>query len=81
VSLSPWISRTGDLTCWIAYLFKKRSLTKRDGSFPKRDLTASLRDVKGESRIKHAIFGLSEAKWVAGPEPIDLPMRRISHGE
>ena len=53
---------TGDFICWICYLFKKRSLTKREGSLPKIDLTASLREVKGERRIRHAIFGFVEAK-------------------
>jgi hypothetical protein len=55
-------------------------LTIREGNLPRRDFTASLREVNGERRIRHAIFGLTDAKWVAGPEPIDLPISRMSHG-
>jgi hypothetical protein len=41
--------------------------------------TTSLRVVNADIRVKDATFR-SEARYVAGPEPIDLPIRWIYSG-
>lgn len=45
---------------------------RRKLSFPKKDLATSLIEVYGD--IKSKVCGENfEARWVAGPLPIDLP--------
>jgi len=59
--------------------FLNLSFTRREGNDPRRLLTASLRLVYGD-KSRRALGLEMEAKWHAGPEPIDLPNKMISLG-
>lgn len=51
----------------------------RAGSYPIRLFTAALSDEKGDKRMRHEGFD-KDARWQAGPDPIDLPNKMMSFG-
>lgn len=79
MSACPCIIKVGHRTRVITSELTNLSRTKREATLPSRDRTADFKDVYGDSKIKQDGFD-RDAKWQAGPVPIDRPNRMMSLG-